>query len=63
MRCISCNDLLSDYETTRKYRSTGVYLDLCVSCGSYVSEIEIDARKDLKWLIDDVACQEESWQS
>jgi hypothetical protein len=59
MRCISCNDLLSDYETTRKYRSTGVFLDLCSGCSSYVSEIEIEARRDLKWLIDDVQCQED----
>tara|TARA_R110000822_G_scaffold165573_1_gene306068 strand:+ start:399 stop:617 length:219 start_codon:yes stop_codon:yes gene_type:complete len=54
MRCISCNTLLTDYEITRKYKSTGAYIDLCVSCGAYIGEVELDDRKDLKWLIDEV---------
>ena len=58
MRCISCNDLMNDYESSRRYRNTNNFLELCVSCSSYVSEIEIDARTDLKWLIDDVPSQE-----
>jgi len=25
-----------------------------VSCGAYIGEVELDDRKDLKWLIDEV---------
>lgn len=36
MRCISCDEALSDYEATRKHKVTGKYLDLCNSCLSEV---------------------------
>jgi hypothetical protein len=63
MRCLSCNDLLNEYEATKRYRSSGQYLDLCKDCSSYTSEVEIDARTDLKWLIDDPVSQEfELWR-
>jgi len=32
MRCAACNDLLTDYEATRKSLVTGDYLDLCTKC-------------------------------
>lgn len=32
MRCKACDKMLTDYETTRKDRMTGMYLDLCGSC-------------------------------
>lgn len=48
MRCISCNDALTDYESTRKYVSTGIYLDLCLGCSGHVPDIKIDDRKDLR---------------
>jgi len=54
MRCMSCNELMNDYEATRRYRSTNEYLDLCRYCSSHVSEIEIDDRAELKCLIDEV---------
>lgn len=39
MRCVSCNNILSDYEATLKSVATGQYLDLCGSCLSDVPEI------------------------
>lgn len=32
MRCLSCNKLLTPFESTRKYASTGEFLDLCNGC-------------------------------
>lgn len=32
MRCLSCNKILSDLEATRKYASTGEFMDLCNRC-------------------------------
>ena len=37
MRCLSCNDILSDREATRKYPS-GEFIDLCDFC---IKEIDI----------------------
>ena len=33
-RCLACNKNLSNYESTRKYKGTHVYIDLCNSCFS-----------------------------
>lgn len=32
MRCVTCNKLLTDYESTRKVVNTGAYLDMCQDC-------------------------------
>lgn len=32
MRCVTCNKLLNDYESTRKVANTGQYLDMCQDC-------------------------------
>ena len=32
MRCVCCNKMLSDYESTIKHGETGQYLDTCSSC-------------------------------
>jgi hypothetical protein len=32
MRCVSCNQALSDFESTRKGALSGDYLDLCNQC-------------------------------
>ena len=34
MKCLACNKSLSDYESTRKYKGTNVYIDLCSACFS-----------------------------
>lgn len=37
MRCLSCNKILTDKEATRKYASSGTFVDLCNSCFDPVS--------------------------
>lgn len=48
MHCSCCDRLLNDYESTRKSKTTGEYLDMCNKCFKQV-ELDIDAedRKDL----------------
>lgn len=36
MRCLSCNKLLSDHEATRKYATSGTFVDLCNGCFEHV---------------------------
>jgi hypothetical protein len=38
MRCVICNDLLTDFEATRKHETTGEYLDTCGTCLSVINE-------------------------
>ena len=37
MRCLSCNEALNDYESSRKTES-GHYLDLCSCCYATIKE-------------------------
>lgn len=32
MRCICCNELLTDYESTRKSLNTNEFIDMCNNC-------------------------------
>lgn len=34
MRCIACNEILSDFEATRKHKTTHKYLDMCGKCAT-----------------------------
>ena len=62
MRCISCNSILTEYETTRKYTGTTNFLDLCINCSSFVSEVELDDRRDLAtFIIDDTVDGDIEW--
>lgn len=36
MRCLSCNEILTDLEAVRKFSGSGSYSDLCESCFSAV---------------------------
>lgn len=38
MRCLSCNTRLSNRESTRKYSSSGTFIDLCDRCFGYIAE-------------------------
>lgn len=38
MRCRACDCELSDLEATRKYASTGEYIDLCNKDFSYIKD-------------------------
>ena len=48
MRCTCCNRNLNDFESTRKSKTTGDYLDMCNKCYSEVQEdLDTDIRTDL----------------
>lgn len=36
MRCVICNEGLSDFEATRKYADSNKFVDMCNHCYSYV---------------------------
>lgn len=38
MKCLSCDVPLNDRESTRKYKNTGEFLDLCDNCFSDVAD-------------------------
>ena len=49
MRCIACNKMLSDFESTRKSTETGEFLDLCNFCYSTIQKDTPSAeREDLR---------------
>ena len=49
MRCIACNKLLNDFESTRKSATTGEYLDLCNTCFHQVEQdVPAKERDDLR---------------
>ena len=49
MRCYACDKKLSDYESTRKSKTTGEYLDLCDNCFYEVSDVfeDVEELEDL----------------
>lgn len=48
MHCRACDALLSDFESTRRNKNTGEFIDLCNSCYQEVKHIiPVSERKDL----------------
>lgn len=39
MRCVACNNELSDHEVTRKSEITGDYFDMCDLCLLTISDV------------------------
>ena len=49
MRSLSCNKILSDFESTRKSALTGEYLDMCNHCFSEIAyDVDTIVREDLR---------------
>jgi hypothetical protein len=49
MRCLSCNKILNDFESTRKSALTGEYLDMCNHCFSEIAyDVDTIVREDLR---------------
>ncbi len=52
MRCQGCDQMLNDYEATRKNKTTGEYYDLCGPCyTSYMqvlADITLDASMEME---------------
>jgi hypothetical protein len=38
MKCLACDDILTDREATRKYASSGKFIDLCDKCFDTVKD-------------------------
>ena len=36
MRCLSCNTILTEFESTRRYEESGSFVDLCNNCLSTI---------------------------
>ena len=51
MRCLSCNESLSDYEASRRSVRTHQYIDLCNDCFKYVRD-EIAAVGNVRLITD-----------
>ena len=56
MRCLCCNSNLTDFEATRKSKTTGQFLDMCEDCFKEVADvfIEIEENKELKDIEEEV---------
>ncbi len=62
MRCLACNKNLSDFESTRKYANSGLYVDLCNNCfGTITKEVPVIERRDL--LHDSESTLEEAYEN
>ena len=46
MRCLSCNALLSDFESTRKSVNTNTYIDMCNRCYHTISDDVLTIERD-----------------
>ena len=54
MRCLSCNVILTDFESTRKSAVTEEYLDLCNDCyGTIRDHVKALERFDLMCVDDE----------
>ena len=51
MRCIACDNCLSDKESTRKLTSSNEYIDLCDDCLqlTYYDDIYMNVQKNNRW--------------
>jgi hypothetical protein len=38
MKCLACNITLTDREATRKYASSGTFIDLCNNCFAHIAD-------------------------
>lgn len=48
MRCVCCNKLLTDFESSRKSVNTGEYLDMCTDCYKHIrDDVNVIENNDL----------------
>lgn len=58
MRCIACNDELTDLESTRKNPTTGEFMDLCGGCLSAMRLAQFEDDMDISSVVNVVTDQE-----
>lgn len=55
MRCKACNKLLSEFESVRKSKDTGEFVDLCNICYTHVrDDVQVIENYSLLHLQDDI---------
>ena len=55
MRCKACNKLLSEFESVRKSKDTGEFVDLCNDCYTHVrDDLQVIENYSLLHLQDDI---------
>jgi hypothetical protein len=60
MRCVCCNERLSDFEATRKSSYSGEYLDMCNVCFNTIKDVvDVEERSDLRHESDEVGEDDE----
>lgn len=51
MKCLSCDIVLSDFESTRKSANTGEYIDLCNTCFEDIKDdFNVLEREELRYI-------------
>lgn len=54
MRCLACNEALTDRDASRKYIATGEHLDLCTDCYETIADqIEVTENLTLSPIVDE----------
>lgn len=62
MKCLSCDIILTNFEATRKYKSTGEYMELCNKCFAPIqSQVPVIIRRDLMGRDDDYDDEDREW--
>lgn len=63
MRCLSCDKILSSFESTRKYKGTQKYIDLCNLCYnlSGLNLSDVDEREDLRNCNDEIETEDDDF--
>lgn len=64
MRCVACDVELTDYEATRRFSSSGEFVDLCNRCFAVTLDTaDVVDREDLRSLadIEELYDDEQDW--
>ncbi len=63
MKCLACDVILTDFESTRRYHGTQYYVELCNHCFKHIAhDINTDERMDLLHSTLEEAYEDEVYQ-
>lgn len=61
MRCLSCNEPMTDRDSSRKFVGSGTYVDLCKNCFKTIEDqVDVIDNKSAK---DDFEEENEDWKN
>jgi hypothetical protein len=43
MRCVACDKIMTDYELTKKFSSSGKFVDMCNECSRFLIDDDLTA--------------------